>query len=66
MGQQISVETAFPIFRQRCAELADENLLLRAQVKQLEDRVAELEEQGKQPETAQPPAGPPPPPGAPL
>ncbi|MEV0220903.1 hypothetical protein [Streptomyces sp. NPDC050704] len=32
MNQQISVEDAFPTFQKRCAELFEENLLLRAQV----------------------------------
>ncbi|WP_030168907.1 hypothetical protein [Streptomyces sp. NRRL S-813] len=54
MGQQISVETAFPVFRQRCAELADENLLLRAQVNELEARVAQLEKE-QQAEAGDPP-----------
>ncbi|MFB7244654.1 hypothetical protein ACFCYX_19600 [Streptomyces populi] len=51
-GQQISVETAFPIYRQRCTELFDENLLLRAQVAGLERRVSELEQQASAQEAA--------------
>ena len=42
---QLSVEEAFPVYRKRCGELFDENLLLRAQVEALERRVAELEQQ---------------------
>lgn len=45
MAQQISVEDAFPVFRDRCRELGDENLILRAQVAVLERRVAEVEEE---------------------
>jgi prefoldin subunit 5 len=45
MGQQISVEAALPVFRQRCGELADENLLLRAQINELEARATQLEEE---------------------
>lgn len=45
MTQQIKVEDAFPVFRRRCSELHDENLLLRAQVEALEKRLAELEKQ---------------------
>lgn len=36
MNQQVSVEAALPIFRQRCSELHDENLLLKARVAELE------------------------------
>jgi hypothetical protein len=53
MGQQISVEAALPVFRQRCSELNDENLLLKARINELE---AELEKartaQGVAPEGA--------------
>jgi hypothetical protein len=56
-GQQISVETAFPIYRQRCTELFDENLLLRAQVAGLEQRIAELEQAA--PQEPAPPQAPP-------
>ncbi|GGW98636.1 hypothetical protein [Streptomyces chartreusis] len=45
MGQQISVEDAFPTFQKRCRELFEENMLLRAQVDVLERRVAALEEE---------------------
>jgi len=49
MGQQVSVDVALPIFRQRCGELHDENLILRA-------RVVELEQQLAAQANAQPPA----------
>ena len=52
MGQQISIEDAFPTFQKRCRELFEENLLLRAQVDVLERRVSELEQQ-----PTPPPAG---------
>lgn len=57
MGQQISVEDAFPTFRKRCGELFEENLILRATVDVLERRVGELEQAAAQPaasEEAQP------------
>jgi ubiquinone biosynthesis protein UbiJ len=49
MGQQISVEDAFPVYRKRCGELFDETLVLRAQVEVLERRVKELEDAAQQP-----------------
>lgn len=45
MAQQISVEDAFPVFRDRCRELFDENLLLRAQVASLERRLTDAQEE---------------------
>ena len=36
MAGQISVEAALPVFRKRCSELHDANLLLQARVEQLE------------------------------
>lgn len=36
MGQQISVEAALAAFRQRCSELSDENVLLKARADELE------------------------------
>jgi cell division septum initiation protein DivIVA len=52
MAQQISAESALPHFRQRCSELQDETLLLRArnadleqEKTALEQRAAELEQQ---------------------
>lgn len=49
MGQQISIEDAFPTFQKRCRELFEENLLLRAQVDVLERKVSELEQQSTPP-----------------
>lgn len=40
MGQQISMEEAFPTFQKRCTELFDEGMLLRARVDILEQRLA--------------------------
>jgi hypothetical protein len=45
MGQQISIEDALAAFRKRYGEVADENVLLRAHVSILEQRVAALEEE---------------------
>lgn len=42
MGQQISVEAALPVYRQRCGELHDENLILRARINELEAEVEQL------------------------
>lgn len=42
MGQQVSVEAALPVYRQRCGELHDENLILRARISELEAEVAQL------------------------
>ena len=42
MGQQVSVEAALPVYRQRCSELHDETLILRARVNELEAEVAQL------------------------
>ena len=36
MAGQISVEAALPVFRRRCSELHDANLLLQARVEELE------------------------------
>ena len=52
MTQNVSVEAALPVFRQRCGELADENLILRA-------RVNELEAENEQLRAAAQPAPPP-------
>ncbi|MCX5335475.1 MULTISPECIES: hypothetical protein [unclassified Streptomyces] len=54
MTQQISIEDAFPVYRERCTELFDENLLLRAQVAGLQRRLGELEQQLP---TQSPPSG---------
>lgn len=45
MSQQISIEDALAAFRDSHGKLADENVLLRAQVAGLERRVNELERQ---------------------
>ncbi|MGW0575107.1 hypothetical protein ACWD25_03875 [Streptomyces sp. NPDC002920] len=45
MGQQISIDDALAAFREQHGKLADENVLLRAQVTGLERRVSELEQQ---------------------
>ena len=47
MSQQVTVEDAFPVYRQRCTELFDENLLLRAQVAALERQLAEAREENE-------------------
>lgn len=49
-GQTISAEAALPLFRQRCSELQDENLLLKA-------RIAELEEALRRAQDTAPPVG---------
>ncbi|MFI5687912.1 hypothetical protein [Streptomyces sp. NPDC051636] len=46
-GQQISPEVALPFFRQRCSELQDETLLLRARSAELEQTVSTLEQEMK-------------------
>ncbi|MER5750610.1 hypothetical protein [Streptomyces sp. NPDC002088] len=43
--QQISIDDALAAFRESHGKLADENVLLRAQVAGLERRVGELEQQ---------------------
>lgn len=48
MMGQISVDDALEAFRKRHGEVADENVLLRAQVSGLERRVAELEAENEQ------------------
>jgi hypothetical protein len=48
MGQQISVEDAFPVYRKRCGELFDETLVLRAQVDVLEKQLAAAQEENAQ------------------
>lgn len=39
-NQQIAIEDVFPVVRQRCTELFDENLLLRGQVAGLQRELA--------------------------
>lgn len=67
MGQQISVEDAFPTFRKRCTELFEENLLLRAQADTLERQLAaareenaRLQQDGSEAPSGQDPAAQPP------
>jgi cell division septum initiation protein DivIVA len=59
MGQQISIEDAFPTFQKRCRELFEENLVLRAQVDVLERKLAEAQEENArlQPAAGEPVAG---------
>ncbi len=45
MGQQISIEDALAAFRKRHGEVADENVLLRAQVAGLERQLTEAQEE---------------------
>ncbi|MEU1443273.1 hypothetical protein [Streptomyces mirabilis] len=47
MGQQISVEDAFPVYRKRCGELFDETLVLRAQVEVLEKQLTAAQEENQ-------------------
>jgi hypothetical protein len=44
-NQQIPVEDAFPVYRQRCSELFDENLLLRSHVASLQRQLRDLGQQ---------------------
>lgn len=48
MAQQISPEVALPLFRQRCSELNDENILLRARGAELERQLAEAHQEMEQ------------------
>jgi prefoldin subunit 5 len=47
MGQQISMEDAFPVYRKRCGELFDETLVLRAQVEVLEKQLTTTREENE-------------------
>jgi len=47
MGQQISMEEAFPTFQKKTRELFEANLLLQAQVDVHERRIAELTEENE-------------------
>jgi prefoldin subunit 5 len=47
MGQQISIEDAFPVYQKRVGELFDETLLLRAQVAGLERQLAAAQEENQ-------------------
>ncbi|MET8826109.1 hypothetical protein ABZX40_13635 [Streptomyces sp. NPDC004610] len=54
-GQQVSMEDALAAFRQRCGELADENVLLKARAASLERQITGLEaENARLRETPQP------------
>ncbi|KND45384.1 hypothetical protein [Streptomyces stelliscabiei] len=53
-GQQISVDDALPVFRQRCGELFDETLLLRAKVAGLERQLAAAQEENQRLQQAKP------------
>lgn len=55
-GQQVSPEAALPFFRQRCSELQDETLLLRARASELEQELADVRAENEQ-LRAQPQAG---------
>jgi hypothetical protein len=44
---QISIEDAFPVYRERCGELFDENLLLRSKAAGLERQLAAAQEENK-------------------
>jgi cell division septum initiation protein DivIVA len=52
MGQQISIEDAFPTFQKRVRELFEENLLLRAQVDTLERQLAAAQEENGRSQSA--------------
>lgn len=45
MTQQISVEDAFPTYRQKCGELFDANMILQAQINVLQQQNAALQQQ---------------------
>lgn len=57
MGQQISMEDAFPTFQKRCTELFEENMVLRAQIDVLTRQLAAREENAQQPASASGPTG---------
>lgn len=42
-GQQVSIEDAFPVYRQKTSELFDETLILRAKVAMLEKQLAAVQ-----------------------
>lgn len=46
-SQQIPVDDAFPVYRQRCGELFDETLLLRSKVAWLERELAAAREENQ-------------------
>lgn len=45
MGQQISIDDAFPTFQRRCRELFEANLLLQVQVDTKDREIAALQEE---------------------
>lgn len=47
MGQQVSAEAALPHFRKRCSELNDETILLRAHAAELEQQLAEAQQENE-------------------
>ena len=51
-NQQIAIEDVFPVVRQRCTELFDENLLLRGQVAGLQRELAAAREDSERTERA--------------
>lgn len=57
-GQQIPVDDAFPVYRQRCGELFDETLLLRSKVAWLERELASAREENQRLQAAALPEGP--------
>jgi hypothetical protein len=57
-GQQIPVDDAFPVYRQRCGELFDETLLLRSKVAWLERELAAAREENQRLQAAAIPVGP--------
>jgi hypothetical protein len=57
-GQQIPVDDAFPVYRQKCAELFDETLLLRSKVAWLERELAAAREENQRLQVGAMPNGP--------
>lgn len=56
MGQQISIEDAFPTFQRKATELFEANLLLQAQVDVQGRELAALREENEQLKAARQPA----------
>ncbi|MFM9635989.1 hypothetical protein [Streptomyces turgidiscabies] len=52
--RRIAIDDAFPVYRQRCNELFDENMFLRSQVAGLKRQISELSQlvPAQTPETA--------------
>jgi hypothetical protein len=57
-GQQIPVDDAFPVYRQKCGELFDETLLLRSKVAWLERELAAAREENQRLQVGAMPNGP--------